>query len=344
MSDRHQDATITLYADLPSTGLTGTVTLTDALGTSAATATSYTEVGLKRYACTLTITTTDVVEGLWKAVWSYSSTTFTQEFTVGGDEGSTTWATRFQSARRVSDVWLGYIGTATTATFTDTSVLGSSGEYVGSWFVLDETNNQGGIFKRITEFDGSTFTLDSAYAIAPSAGDRYLLFSPELRPDRVDAALEGTISSLRSRCFIPVRVTGLTTDTNGYLTIPNGWSHVTRVTNLDNDSIEHILGPADWLCVPGQRVYIPGFDPSWTLTMAGMRQARSPLFEDSEVDIPLSILSPEVARILHMDLAKGQATDFDAHFQRASAAFQEHGVQLTIALPRIQRDAKRVIL
>jgi len=343
MSDRHQDSTITLYADLPSTGLTGTVTLTDALGNSAATATNYSEVGNKRYACTLTVTTSDVVEGLWKAVWSYSSTSFTQEFTVGGDEGSTKWATRFQSARRVGDVWLGYIGTATTNTFTDTSVLGSADEYVGSWFVLDETNNQGGSFKRITEYDGSTFTFDSAYAIAPGAGERYLLLDPQLRPDRIDTALEATIDSLRSRCFIPVQATGLSTDGDGYLAIPNGWSHVTQVTNLDSDNIEHTLNPADWLCVPGQRVYIPGFDPTWTLTMTGMRQARKPLFEDSEVDIPLSVLSPEVARILHLDLARGQATDFDAHFQRASAAFQEHGVQLTIALPRIQRDAKRVI-
>jgi hypothetical protein len=344
MADRQQSA-MTLLADLPATGLSGTVTLTDALGNSASASTAFTEVAQRRYRVTITPTPTRTVEGDWTATWSHdgSGSPLTQRFTVGPDRGGTLWDARLMVARRIKQIYIGTVDDVTSDTIVDAELIGGSTDHHGAWLLPWYDEYDAGRSRRVVNFDGTTLHLARPAVVTPSVGDRFVLFPESLQPTLVDAAINQVIHGLTEQGFVRVRVTDLVPDTDGIVSLPNGWTHVYGVAITDPDDIRAEVEPENWEFLHGRKLIVEGIDETYTVHLRGLRPPRVPQWDDSVLDINPEIVVPGSAAIVHQDLAGGSATDYDAHLQRANNSFQQFGVQLTINLPNIPMNARRIL-
>ena len=343
MADREFATSLTLTATLPSSGLSGTVTITDALAVASGVATAFTEPSSGHYSVTVTGITARTTEGLWTALWDYGSGTLTQQFTVNPATTSAVLnQARLGVARRVETVWIGSVETGTTANaIIDTSLIGGDGEFIGSWVVPDDDDAEVGVYHRVKEFDADAGSLVLSSAYSSALAGSYFLFPARLNPRAIDRSITDTFSSLENVTFIPLRATALTPDADSFLTIPAGWDYLSALWAVSS-GVPQPYPRDNWLQVPGGKIYVPGAG-SLTFDLEGARIARTPLFEDSTLDVPLEVLVPGAAYQMHLDFSKGNATDFDAHQQRGAASFSEFGLQMGLRLPRIPRSARKVV-
>ena len=336
MADRQFGTSWRVLANLPSTGLSGTVTLRDPFGEAAGSA-PFQEVGQGRYIATIDPAHTRA-EGLWTAVWDYGSGTYEQPFTVNAGTGITLGTARVQAAQRVDVVHTGRVAASTLDTITDHSLIGGANDHLGKWVVPDENCADARHFRVVTGFNGSVLTVSSAYAQPLPVGSRYYLFSEHVQPEAVDRAIISVIQSLANSVAISLRAEGLVPDERGIVTLPKGWTRLSEVWMTLDDGRMVSVAPRDWECLAGRRLRVLGANETVTLSITGSREPLPPVWDCSVLDVNPLLLLAGVASELHRSLAGGQATDFDAHLQRANMEFQTFGALLT-RVPRLPRNS-----
>lgn len=347
MADQTPGTAMRLLADLSSTGLTGTVTLTDPLG-AAETPVAFIEVGLKRYR--VTVTPTSTVQGLWTAVWKDGSNTIllTQTFTVDTGIGATRYEVRLLAARKVSqETYEGVVTSGSTTTIVDDDLYGGDLDYNGYWLLRDPDSDESGSQRRVSDYDGTTHTLtvSRAWATAPSADEDYCLFPDDLSPRDLDRELANSIRGIADAVLVPLHTSALVptkVNTVGEVTLPTGWEYVYEVWNTDSTGNHTRVSPDGWDLGRGRKLQVTGADDTWSLDIYGLRQARVPLWDHSVLDVNPLVLIAGMATAEHQDEAGGAATDVDVHLQRSAQAFAQYGALLTTRTARIPHNTRRI--
>lgn len=319
MADRKTSETISLRVDLAA-GLNLSVTLTDGLGVTRGTGT-LTEIGNSgRYTGSVT-PSGNVCEGEWTATYSDGTV---QTFTVGTPGFTDKGTLRSLLASRIDDVEYGTVVFANGVDVIDDSLVGIDGDFVKMWMLLNLPNEQAGLYKRITAYNGSTLTLSSSWGSDPATGDTFLL--TKLHPRELDNALRVAYTTLGYLGRIRVRAEALTPDDNGRVTVPAGWTHVFDVWSklAGDDTVSPTqVALTDWAPTTGRTITIQSATADNEIILYGLRDARFPLWDDSTSDLDPEMVLALASAHLNIARASGSTLDPEDHMHRQIASFQE---------------------
>jgi len=339
MADRKTSAAVRLLVDTTS-GLTLTATLTDGLNTTQGTG-PLTEVGSSgRYYGAIT-PTGNVCEGEWTATYSDGTV---QTFTVGDTSGMDKWTLRNLLASRVDETHYGTVTFANGVDLVDDALFGVEGDFLKMWMLLNSSSNESGLYRRITGYNGSALTLSSAWGSDPAAGSSFLLTN--IHPRELEQVFQTTYQTLGNIGRVKVKAESLTPDADGRVAIPAGWTHVYDVWSKAGDDTSALLSDAPlttWQPTAGRYITVDSLDASSSVTLYGLRNARTPLWDDSHSDLDAETVLALASSQLNIARASGSALDPEDHMHRQIAAFQELETVLRRNAGRAANNQREVI-
>lgn len=340
MPDRIVGSPATLFADL--SGLSGedvTVEVRDGADVHVHAGTA-THLFGSRYRFDLT---SDMVirQGQWTATWLCvdPQRTHTQTFTVGRKPPApiTKFDLRMLVGEAVGEVYDSTVTVSDGEEIADDTLIGGPDNYRGWWVALDATSDDAGLFKRVTNYNGSTMILSSPFGSESINGTRYALL--DLDPRKIDKAIDVAIADLSEIGRVEMQLTDIAVADN-ILSVPTGMTWVTGLWNGDTE-----IPLADWSMLPGRRIKLADgtYDDTESVTVIGIRSLSSLVWDDSYIDIEPGPIVARARQHLHSTMAAGAGVDIDEHMRRQLAAENEYQAARRWVGGRARSGAKQVI-